>query len=209
MVPVRQVVINFLMTVVSLVCASVSCALPAWRVTIPDEETDPDARIWEGLWEICQLEGTGEMQCIGYNSRITVAQDLKVSRVCMVIYIIGASLWLLLCLCGCLSDKCFNNIIEEKFRTVVSVMLLSVNLLIMISLSWVTHNVIHGFFNPLLGYSKKAEVGAALYLAWTSSLLLLLGSVLLLVNIPSCYHFLRNRLSGPNIDTPGKQPSTI
>ena len=188
----KQVLISFYVTVVGLVCASVSCALSAWRVTYPDEETDPDARIWEGLWEICQLEGTGEMRCKGYNTLITVAQDLKVSRVCMVIYIIGASLWLLLSPCWWVCLRHLLSTIQAKFQTVVGVMLLSVSLLVMISLSWVTHNVIHGFFNPLLGYSKKAEVGAALYLAWTSSLLLLFGGVLLVVNIPSHYHFVRN-----------------
>ncbi|XP_052024410.1 claudin-13-like [Apodemus sylvaticus] len=183
MVFMKQEAISFSVTTVALEAAIVSCVLPAWRVTFTDEETNPGARIWEGLWYLCQFDGMSSIQCTLYNTRITLAQDLKVSRVFMLTGSIGTWLGLMLCLLADRRIKCLRNIsIVATVMKVAGGMFLSAGLVMLISLSWVTHNIIHGFFNPLFGYSKKAEMGASLYLAWTSSLLLLLGGFLLLVN---------------------------
>lgn len=190
MVLSKQEAISFSVTTVGWVGAIVSCVLPIWRVTFPDDETDPDVIIWEGLWHICQVQENRWIQCTLYNTRLLVAQDIKVSRVFMVICTIGTWLGLLFCVLGDWRINCFNNfIIQDKFLKVAGGMFLSVGLLVLVALSWVTHNIIHGFFNPFLGYSKNAQMGTSLYLAWTSSLLLLLGGTLLCVNIPICRDF--------------------
>ena len=62
---------------------------------------------------------------------------------------------------------------EEIIRT-ASVIFLGIGFLVLMSLSWVAHNVSHGFSNPLLGSMRKTEMGASLSLAWASSRLLLL-----------------------------------
>ncbi|XP_052024742.1 transmembrane protein 270 isoform X2 [Apodemus sylvaticus] len=186
MVSIKQVAISLFMTTVGLVAAGVSCVLPAWRVTFTDEETNPGARIWEGLWYLCQFDGNRWIQCSPYDTWLPVTQDLKVSRVIMVLCTTGTWLVLLLCLLVDRRIKCLRNMrIESKVMKVAGGMFLSAGFVMLISLSWATHNIIHGFFNPLFGYSQKAEMGVSLYLAWTSSLLLLLGGFLLLVNIPS------------------------
>uniref|UniRef100_A0A8C6GSZ6 Claudin n=1 Tax=Mus spicilegus TaxID=10103 RepID=A0A8C6GSZ6_MUSSI len=208
MVISKQEAISFSVTSLGWVGAIVSCVLPVWRVTFPDDETDPDTIIWEGLWHICQVRENRWIQCTLYDTRLLVAQDIKVSRVFMVICTIGTWLGLLLCVLGDWRINCFMNFtIEENLLKVAGGMFLSVGLLMLVPLSWVTHNIIHGFFNPLLGFSKKVQMGPSLSLAWTSSLLLLLGGILLCVNIPVCRDFPRcieipsARPSGANNDT--------
>ncbi|XP_021042874.1 claudin-13-like [Mus pahari] len=186
----KQEAISFSVTTLGWMGAIVSCVLPIWRVTFPDDETDTDVSVWEGLWHICQAQANRWIQCTLYDTRLQAAQDIKVSQVFMVICTIGTWLGLLLCVLGDRRFECFmNRNIESTVMKVAGGVFLSVGLLVLVPLSWVTHNVIHGFFNPLLGYSKKVQMGTSLYLAWTSSVLLLLGGILLCVNIPACRDF--------------------
>ncbi|XP_037054446.1 claudin-13-like isoform X2 [Peromyscus leucopus] len=149
MVCMEQEAISFSLATLGWLCAIVSCILPFWKVTFPDE-TNPDASIGEGLWHICQVEKSNQILCTLYGIRPAVTQDLSVARVSMVTCIIGTWLGLLLCMIG-----------DER-----------------ISIS-------RGFSNPLLGSTKKTEMGASLRLAWASSLLLLLGGTLLCFDCPS------------------------
>ncbi|XP_076779250.1 claudin-13-like [Arvicanthis niloticus] len=180
----KQEAISYCMTTLGWLSAIVSCVLPVWRMTFPDDETNPDASIWEGLWHMCQVQRNNWIQCTGYDTQIPVAQDLKVSRALMVLCAIGTWLGLLLCMVG---DRRINILkILSNGTIVLNVaggIFLSAGLLMLIPLSWVTHNIMHGFSNPLLGDSKKAEMGVSLYLAWTSFVLLLLGGILLCVDI--------------------------
>lgn len=86
----------------------------------------------------------------------------------------GTWLGLLLCMVG---DKCITAVkywnIEAEIMRTASVIFLGIGFLVLMSLSWVAHNISHGFSNPLLGSMKKTEMGASLCL--TSSLPLLLG----------------------------------
>lgn len=78
-------------------------------------------------------------------------------------------------------DKCILSAnywnIEAQIVRTASVMVLVIDLLGLMSLSWVAYNISHGFSNPLLGSLKKTEMGASFCLAWASSLLLLLGAL--------------------------------
>ncbi|XP_076779251.1 claudin-13-like [Arvicanthis niloticus] len=188
----KQEAISYFMTTLGWLSAIVSCVLPIWRVILTDDETNPDASIWEGLWHMCQVQENHQIQCTWYGTQIPVTQDLKVSRVFMVLCTIGTWLGLLLCMVGDRYDSfwriyiCRMNLLNGSNFEVLKLaggMFLSAGLLMLIPLSWVTHNIMHGFFNPLLGDLKKAEMGVSLYLAWTSFVLLLVGGFLLCVDI--------------------------
>ncbi|XP_051060853.1 claudin-4-like [Phodopus roborovskii] len=68
---------------------------------------------------------------------------------------------------------------EEKIMMAASVLFLGFGLLLLVSASWVTHDVILGIANLQTVSQRKPEMGASLYLGWLSSLLLLLGGALL------------------------------
>uniref|UniRef100_A0A8C2F170 Claudin n=1 Tax=Cyprinus carpio TaxID=7962 RepID=A0A8C2F170_CYPCA len=55
----------------------ISCALPLWRVTAFIGTNIVTAQImWEGLWMICVVESTGQMQCQVYDSMLALPQDI-------------------------------------------------------------------------------------------------------------------------------------
>ncbi|XP_028718302.1 claudin-13-like [Peromyscus leucopus] len=155
--------------------AIISCGLPLWHVMKFSEETN----ILEGLWNLCEINGLKSLKCIQYSSHLVVPQDLKVSRVLVVICIFIICLGLLLYLIGDERIGCVSNMNNEKIKMAASGLFLGAGLLLLVSVSWVTHNVILGITNPQMVLPLKPEMGASLYLGWLSSLLLLLGGVLL------------------------------
>lgn len=192
MVRMEQEAISFSLATLGWLCAIVSCILPFWKVTFPDDETNPDDSICEGLWHMYQVDKSNRIQCTLYGIRPAVTQDLNVARVSMVICIIGTWLGLLLCMIGDERIRCVKSRgIVLKIMRAVSVIFLGVGFLVLISTSWVSYNVSRGFSNPLLGSTKKTEMGASLRLAWASSLLLLLGGTLLCFDCPSLDDLLR------------------
>lgn len=153
---------------VTIIC----CVLPFWRGTKVSEEII----IWEGLWDMCEAQGLEILRCVKY-SRMTLPQDIKVSRVLVVTCIVIT--WM-----GLLMDRyrgdttCVRNIsTKEKMMVVTSALFLGLGVLLLVSVSWITHNVIHG--NSLSLLLMETMMGVSLYLGWLSSLLLLLGGALL------------------------------
>ncbi|KAK7829192.1 hypothetical protein U0070_012663, partial [Myodes glareolus] len=108
---------------------------PIWRVTFPEDETNPDARIWEGLWHMCRAPKSSGVQCTLYDTRSVVAQALSVSQV----FIEPRE--------GSMYHMSYWNTEAEIIRT-ASVIFLGIGFLVLMSLSWVAHNVSHGFSNP-------------------------------------------------------------
>lgn len=154
---------------VTIIC----CALPFWRGTKVSEEII----IWEGLWDVCEAQGLVILQCVKY-SHTTLPQDIQVSRVLVVTCIIITWMGLVLDRFREDSTCVLKTSIKEKMIVTTSVLFLGLGvLLLLVSVSWVTHNVIHG--NSLSLLLMETMMGVSLYLSWLSSLLLLLGGALL------------------------------
>ncbi|KAH0508684.1 Claudin-4 [Microtus ochrogaster] len=153
---------------VTIIC----CALPFWRGT----EVSEEIIIWEGLWDVCEAEGLEILRCVKY-SRMTLPQDIQVSRVLVVTCIVIT--WMGLVLDSYRRDKTsvLHTSTKEKMMVVTSALFLGLGVLLLVSVSWITHNVIHG--NSLSLLPMETMMGVSLYLGWLSSLLLLLGGALL------------------------------
>ena len=87
--------------------------------------------------------------------------------------------WMVLLLDMYRGDRTYvpNPSTREKMTVATSVLFLGLGVLLLVSVSWVTHNVIHG--NSLSLSLMETMMGVSLYLGWRSSLLLLLGGALL------------------------------
>nr|XP_042126303.1 claudin-4-like [Peromyscus maniculatus bairdii] len=167
---------SFSLVFLGWLVAIISCGLPLWQVTKVSEDTS----IWEGLWYLCDAEGFQNVSCMPYNSLLVLPKELQASRVLVVICIIIISMGLLLYM---IRDKLItdesnmNN--EGKIKMAASGLFVGAGLLLLVSVSWVTHNVILRMNNSTNVPQWKPEMGASLYLGWLSSLLLLLGGALL------------------------------
>ncbi|XP_061682444.1 claudin-4-like [Syngnathoides biaculeatus] len=164
----------------------VVCALPQWKVTAFVGTSIVTAQTtWEGIWMTCVTQSTGQMQCKVYDSLLALSQDLQAARALVIISILLGVLGVLLCLAG---GKCTNCVRDEgakaKICVASGVVFILAGVLCLIPVSWTANTIITNFYNPLTSGSQKRELGAALFIGWGASGLLLIGGALLCANCP-------------------------
>ncbi|XP_071394388.1 uncharacterized protein [Centroberyx affinis] len=165
----------------------ITCALPMWRVTAFVGANIVTAQvIWEGLWMNCVVQSTGQMQCKVYDSMLALPQDLQAARAMVIISVIVGVFGVLMAVVGGKCTNCMEDEVAKAKACIVSgVIFVIAALLIIIPVSWSAHAVIRDFYNPLVTAAQRRELGAALYIGWGASGLLLLGGGLLCNNCPS------------------------
>ncbi|XP_066551711.1 claudin 3c [Amia ocellicauda] len=172
--------------VLGWITAIVTCALPMWRVTAFIGSNIVTAQIiWEGLWMICVVQSTGQMQCKIYDSMLALPQDLQAARALTVISVILAVLALLISIVGA---KCTNCIEDEaskaKVMIISGILFIISGVMQLIPVCWSANTIIRDFYNPLLNDAQRRELGASLYIGWGAATLLLIGGALLCCSCP-------------------------
>ncbi|XP_012688442.2 claudin-4-like [Clupea harengus] len=164
----------------------VTCALPQWKVSAFIGANIVTAQtIWEGMWMNCVVQSTGQMQCKIYDSLLALSSDLQAGRAMIIISILVGLFGILLAVAG---GKCTNCIEDPRAKSkaciAAGVCFIVGGLLCMIPVCWSANTIVQNFYNPLSIVSQRRELGAALYIGWASSGLLLLGGGLLCWNCP-------------------------
>uniref|UniRef100_A0AAZ3SRR8 Claudin n=2 Tax=Oncorhynchus tshawytscha TaxID=74940 RepID=A0AAZ3SRR8_ONCTS len=178
--------VGIALCVLGWIIAIVSCTLPMWRVTAFIGNNIVTAQIiWEGLWMTCVVQSTGQMQCKVYDSMLALSQDLQAARALTVISILLAILAVLIAIAGA---KCTNCIEDEaskaKVMIISGVFFIVSGVMQLIPVSWSANTIIRDFYNPLLTDAQRRELGAALYIGWGASALMILGGSLLCCSCP-------------------------
>ncbi|KAM8904327.1 claudin a [Spinachia spinachia] len=164
----------------------VVCALPMWKVTAFIGQNIVTAQTtWEGIWMTCVVQSTGQMQCKVYDSMLALSSDLQAARALTIISILLGVIGILLSLAG---GKCTNCVEDEVAKTKIGVasgvIFILAGVLCLIPVCWTANTIVRNFYNPLVQGSQKMELGAALFIGWGASGLLILGGALLCANCP-------------------------
>jgi claudin len=122
----RPQVTGIALAVLGRLGAILSCALPMWRVTsLMNSDIHEAEFVSEGLWKVCNILNTTQIQCAKYKSLLYVPDDLLVARLLVVTCIIVTALGLLFSVVG---DKCSKWVDDEtinaKIMTKAGLMLL-------------------------------------------------------------------------------------
>lgn len=174
------------LSVLGWLLSVVSCALPMWRVSAFIGANIVTAQVyWEGLWMSCVFQSTGQMQCKVYDSMLALPQDLQAARALTVVTIVVGVVALLISMVGA---KCTNCTEGEAVKARVMIAsggaLITAALTQIVPVSWSAHTIIAEFYNPIIPSGQKMEIGAALYLGWAASALLLVGGSILCCSCP-------------------------
>ena len=164
----------------------VVCGAPMWRVTaFIGNNIVTSQTIWEGIWMSCVVQSTGQMQCKVYDSMLALNQDLQAARAMIIISILTGIFAVVMSVAG---GKCTNCIEDKRSKHKASiaagVLFIIAGLLCLIPVSWSAHTTIRNFYNPMLVGAQRRELGAALYIGWGASGMLLMGGSLLCWNCP-------------------------
>lgn len=187
MVSLGRQMLGFALAVIGFLGTIIVCALPMWKVTAFIGANIVTAQvIWEGLWMNCVTQSTGQMQCKIYDSLLALPQDLQAARALVVIAIIVAIFGVVLGIAG---GKCTNFVEDKNAKAKVAIaagiVFICAGVLVLIPVCWSANTIIRDFYNPILTNAQRRELGAALYIGWGTSALLLLGGALLCSSCPA------------------------
>ncbi|XP_040026978.2 claudin-4 [Gasterosteus aculeatus] len=172
--------------IIGWIGAIVVCALPMWKVTAFIGQNIVTAQTtWEGIWMTCVVQSTGQMQCKVYDSMLALSSDLQAARALIIIAIMLGVIGILLSIAG---GKCTNCVEDEVAKAKIGVgsgvIFILAGILCLIPVCWTANTVVTEFYNQLVMASQKKELGAALFIGWGASGLLILGGALLCANCP-------------------------
>jgi len=179
-------ILGIALGLIGVIGAIVTCAIPMWRVTAFIGQNIVTAQTTnEGIWMTCVVQSTGQMQCKVYDSMLALSSDLQAARALMIISILVGVLAILLAVAG---GKCTNCVEDEgaksKIAIAAGVMFIIAGIMCLVPVCWTASTVVRNFYNPLVLGSQKKELGAALFIGWGASALLIIGGAMLCVNCP-------------------------
>ncbi|XP_018412460.1 PREDICTED: claudin-5 [Nanorana parkeri] len=174
------------MSTIGWVGVILACALPMWQVSAFIEQNIVVAQfIWEGLWMSCAVQSTGQMQCKVYDSILALPPELQAGRALTVMASIVGLIGLMVTVVGAQCTICYQGTkVKSRVLFAGGIIYILTGLLVLIPLCWTANIVIREFYDPHVPSSKKREMGAALYVGWAATALLLLGGVLLCFSCP-------------------------
>ncbi|NWU01962.1 CLD8 protein, partial [Urocynchramus pylzowi] len=151
-------------------------AMPQWRVSAYVEgnmvvfET-----IWEGLWMDCVSQLGIRLQCKFYDSLLALPPPLEAFRALMCLAAALAVLAFLLAIAGLKYSQRSKEGPQavSVFVLAAGAAFLLTGTLVLVPVSWTGGSVVRDFYDPEVPVPLKRELGAALYVGWASSALLL------------------------------------
>ncbi|OWK00432.1 CLDN8 [Cervus elaphus hippelaphus] len=71
-----------------------------------------------------------------------------------------------------------DETVKGHFLLTAGVLFIITGLVVLIPVSWVANSIIRDFYNPIVDIAQKRELGEALYIGWTTALVLIVGGTL-------------------------------
>lgn len=161
--------------------------LPMWRKTnFVGANVVTTQSAWDGLWLHCVVQATGQMQCKSHNTSSTLTSDIQAGRILTLFSIIAGLVGFMVALLGGGVIDCSGEppsppepLTNKKGCILGGALCFLSGVLCLVSVTWsatVTTSIYH---DMLVFEALKREVGSSVYIGLVSSLLLLLGGVLL------------------------------
>ncbi|KAM4528361.1 claudin-5b [Odontesthes bonariensis] len=174
-------VLGLALCVAGSLLVMVACGLPMWKVTaFIDSNIVVAQTMWDGLWMSCVVQSTGQMQCKIHDSVLALTQDLQTARALTVVSAVLGVVALTVTVAGAQCTNCLRDeAVKAKVVHAGGVLYILSGLFVLVPLCWMANNIIVDFHNPQVPPSKKREIGAAIYVGWAATALLLFGGSLL------------------------------
>ncbi|XP_068422196.1 claudin-15 isoform X2 [Eschrichtius robustus] len=175
-------IFGFFMAALGLLMLGVTLTHSSWRVSTVHGNVITTSTIFENLWHSCATDSLGVYNCWEFPS--------------------------MLALSGMVGLRCTNiGGLEPYRKTKLAATAGALHILAgvcgIVAISWYAFSITQDFFDPLYP-GTKYELGPALYLGWSASLLAILGGICLFSN---CCRS-RDEDHGASIRPPYKAPVT-
>ncbi|XP_042334097.1 LOW QUALITY PROTEIN: claudin-2 [Sceloporus undulatus] len=178
--------VGYILGLLGLLGTVIATLLPGWKTSSYIGTSIVTAvGFSKGLWMECASYSTGITQCDIYSSLLNLPADLQAAQALMSTSIAVSLLASIVCVMG-MRCTVFAQGSPTKDRVAVAggAAFILGGLLAFIPVVWNIHVVLRDFYNPVIPDSMKYELGEALYLGILSSLVSLVGGLILCASCP-------------------------
>ncbi|XP_016054463.1 PREDICTED: claudin-15 [Miniopterus natalensis] len=174
---------GFFMAAVGLLMLGVTLPHSYWRVSTVHGNVITTNTIFENLWYSCATDSLGVHNCWEFPSMLALSGYIQACRALMITAILLGFLGLFL---GMMGLRCTNigGVVlsrKAKLAATAGALYILAGCCGMVAITWYASNITRNFFDPTYS-GTKYELGPALYLGWSASLLTILGGVCLCSN---------------------------
>ncbi|OCT91236.1 claudin-8 [Xenopus laevis] len=198
---------------IGLVGTCAVTGMPQWRVTaFIDNNIVVFEAQWEGLWMNCVRQANIRMQCKIYDSLLALTPDLQAGRALMCVGVVLSFLAFMIAIIGMKCTVCVEDNMKTKgiILLVAGITFILSGIIVLIPVSWTGNQIIRDFYNPLVLPSQKRELGDALYIGWTTALVLIVGGIILCLSFRNGEKEVRYSLPPKTVSSaPQRKPSSL
>ncbi|XP_074081491.1 claudin-15 [Macrotis lagotis] len=171
---------GFFLGVLGLLMLGVTLPNSYWRVSSVHGNVITTSTIFENLWYSCATDSTGVYNCREFASMLALSGTIQACRALMITAILFGFLGLFLGIIGLRCTQVGSMTLDAKAKLAATAGALDIlaGICGMVTISWYASNITREFFDPLYP-GIKYELGPALYLGWSASLICILGGICL------------------------------
>lgn len=140
--------------------------------------------LYEGLWQSCASQSTGQIQCKVYDSLLQLPVIVQGTRGLMLAAIMLSFIAVLVAGVGLKCTTCMADAPQQKDKVALAggVLFILAGLLSLVGTSWYGNRVAQDFYNPFTPTNARYEFGSALYVGWGAACLSVIGGAFLCCN---------------------------
>nr|XP_019608240.1 PREDICTED: claudin-15 [Rhinolophus sinicus] len=174
---------GFFIAALGLLMLGVTLPNSYWRVSTVHGNVITTSTIFENLWHSCATDSLGVYNCWEFPSMLALSGYIQACRALMITAILLGFLGLFLGIVGLRCTNIGGPVLSRKAKlaAVAGALHILAGCCGMVAITWYAFNITKDFFDPLYP-GTKYELGPALYLGWSASLLAILGGVCLCSN---------------------------
>ncbi|XP_026169686.1 claudin-1 [Mastacembelus armatus] len=177
--------LGFTLAFLGIIGSIASTAMVEWKASSYAGDNIITAQaLYEGLWETCAAQSTGQIQCKVYDSLLELPGIVQGTRGLMLSSIVLGFIAILMEIVGMKCTTCMAEQPEQKAKvaTVGGGIFIFAGLLALVGTSWYGHRIAQDFYNPLTPTNSRYEFGSALYVGWGAAGLIIIGGCILCCN---------------------------
>ncbi|GAA6091057.1 claudin-1 isoform X2, partial [Tachysurus ichikawai] len=177
--------LGYILAFLGFVGLIISTTMTEWKMSSYAGDNIITAQaVYEGLWQSCVYQSTGQIQCKVYDSLLQLPLEVQAARGFMVSGILLCGIAVLVAAVGMKCTKCMEDNMELKSKVAMAggVVFIVAGVCAFIATIWYGDNIRRQFFNPFTPTNARYEFGKALYIGWGSCSLTVIGGSLLCCN---------------------------
>ncbi|XP_062849455.1 claudin-1 [Trichomycterus rosablanca] len=180
--------LGFILAFFGIIGLIISTTMTEWKMSSYAGDNIITAQaVYEGLWQSCVYQSTGQLQCKVYDSLLQLPMEIQAARGFMVTGIILGGIAILVAAMGmkCTKFMSEDKQLKSKVALAGGVLFLIAGLSAFVATVWYGDNIRRNFFNPFTPTNSRFEFGKALYIGWGACALTIIGGSMLCCNCGS------------------------